>query len=73
METSVIARRLSARFVAGETLADALSVARRVNAEGITVTLDHLGENVTSLEEAAGWLDQQAREHYPESDYAASR
>src|SRR5947207_14825354 len=61
VETSALARRLSSRFVAGETLADALSVARRVNSEGISVTLDHLGENVTSLEEAAASRDEYIR------------
>ena len=53
METSSLARRLSTRFVAGETLDEALAVARTLNAEGITVTLDHLGESVYTLEEAA--------------------
>jgi proline dehydrogenase len=53
METSRWARRLSARFVAGDNLPDALGTCQRINAEGIAVTLDHLGENVTSLEEAA--------------------
>src|ERR1019366_1281844 len=53
METSSLARRLSTRFVAGETLEDALAVARKLNAEGITVTLDHLGESVSTLAEAA--------------------
>ncbi len=53
METSPLARRLSSRFVAGETLPEALDVSRAVNREGIAVTLDHLGENVTSLEETA--------------------
>ena len=53
METSSLARRLSTRFVAGETLLEALAVARKLNAEGITVTLDHLGESVSTLEEAA--------------------
>ena len=43
METSPAARRLSTRFVAGETLEQALEVARKLKAEGITVTLDHLG------------------------------
>src|SRR5712691_5177510 len=61
VETSALARRLSSRFVAGETLADALTVARRVNAEGISVTLDHLGENVRSLEEAARSRDEYLR------------
>lgn len=59
METAHVARRLSARFVAGETLNDALSVGKRINSEGIALTLDHLGESVTSLEEAA-----QARDIY---------
>ncbi len=52
METSALARRLAARFVAGDSLADALEAGRRINREGISLTLDHLGENVTSLEEA---------------------
>ena len=52
METSALARRLAARFVAGDTLADALEAGRRINREGISLTLDHLGENVTSLDEA---------------------
>ena len=59
METSPAARRLATRFVAGATLEEALAVGRRLNAEGITITLDHLGESVTSLEEAA-----QARDVY---------
>lgn len=53
METSPLARRLSSRFVAGETLDEALRASHRVSSEGIAVTLDHLGENVSSLEEAA--------------------
>jgi proline dehydrogenase len=61
LETSPLARRLSSRFVAGETLAEALAVAKRVNSEGISVTLDHLGENVTSLEEAAACRDEYIR------------
>jgi len=59
METSRLAQRLSARFVAGLTLDDALRVGRRINDEGIVLTLDHLGESVTSLGEAA-----QARDVY---------
>jgi len=57
METSALARRMSARFVAGDTLAEALEVCRRINSEGIAITLDHLGENVTSLQEAAASRD----------------
>jgi proline dehydrogenase len=61
METSRWARRLSARFVAGDNLPDALATCQRINAEGIAVTLDHLGENVTSLEEAAASRDAYLR------------
>src|SRR5580698_6098233 len=53
METSPTARRLATRFVAGETLNQALTLVRSLNAEGYTVTLDHLGESVSSLDEAA--------------------
>lgn len=56
-ETSPAARRLSTRFVAGETLEQALEVSRRLNGEGITVTLDHLGESVENLAEAAAARD----------------
>jgi proline dehydrogenase len=56
-ETSRLARNLSSRFVAGETLDDALRVGRKINSERITLTLDHLGESVTSLEEAAAARD----------------
>src|SRR4051794_28340300 len=57
IETSSLGRRLAARFVAGETLDQALTVARRLNQEGITATLDHLGESVTNLDEAAAARD----------------
>jgi proline dehydrogenase len=57
METSRFARRWSARFVAGDNLADAVATCQRINAEGISVTLDHLGENVTSLAEAEASRD----------------
>jgi proline dehydrogenase len=52
METSPLAHRLAHRFVAGDTLEQALDACRRVNAEGISATLDYLGENVSTLEEA---------------------
>ena len=52
METSPLAKRLATRFVAGDTLDEALAVARRIGSEGIAITLDHLGESVASLEEA---------------------
>lgn len=57
VETSPLAKRLAARFVAGDTLADALEEGRRINREGISLTLDHLGEHVTSLSEATASRD----------------
>ncbi len=52
METSLIAQRLASRFVAGASMDDALRVCRRVNGEGISATLDYLGENVGTIAEA---------------------
>ncbi|MCP5116129.1 MAG: proline dehydrogenase, partial [bacterium] len=40
-------RALSTRFVAGETLEQAIAAALELNAKGATVSLDHLGEHVT--------------------------
>jgi proline dehydrogenase len=47
-EHSKMGTKLSERFVAGMELADALRVAEQVNAQGISVTLDSLGESVNS-------------------------
>jgi proline dehydrogenase len=40
-------RRLSLRFVAGETLDEAAATTRKLNELGAQVSLDHLGEHVT--------------------------
>jgi proline dehydrogenase len=61
METSAFARRLAARFVAGDTWADGLEAGRRINREGIAVTFDRLGESVTSLAEAETSRDEYMR------------
>ena len=45
-------RALVARFVAGDRLEDALVVANRLGRQGLTTTLDRLGENVLTLKEA---------------------
>jgi proline dehydrogenase len=45
-------RRLSSRFVAGMHTDDALRAAAALNSQGISVTLDSLGENVHSPDEA---------------------
>jgi proline dehydrogenase len=59
IETSSISRRLTSRFIAGRTLEEGIRVAGQLSKDRILSTLDHLGENVTSLEEAA-----QARDSY---------
>jgi proline dehydrogenase len=57
METSPLVRPLTRRFIAGQTLEDALTVAARLERDCIMITLDRLGENVTSLEEAEASRD----------------
>ena len=52
---------LARRFVAGETAADAVAAARRVNSRGIRGILDFLGEHVTSPEEARGAVAEYLR------------
>jgi len=42
-------RAFARRFIAGETLEDAIAAARAIESEGLLQTLDHLGESVTSL------------------------
>jgi proline dehydrogenase len=46
------ARRAASRFVAGETLEEAIGVVGILNQNGINATLDHLGEHTNSLEAA---------------------
>jgi proline dehydrogenase len=46
------ARAMARRFVAGETLEDAVAAVQTLNEAGLSATLDHLGENVTSETEA---------------------
>jgi len=40
------------RFIAGETVEEAIEASRRVQAEGLHITLDYLGESVRTAEEA---------------------
>src|SRR5216110_3618344 len=54
-------RRMSHRFVAGEALDEAIAAARVCNDHGMLVSLDYLGENVSSTADA-----QHARDAYLE-------
>ncbi|MGD9144222.1 MAG: proline dehydrogenase family protein [Anaerolineae bacterium] len=47
-----LARRMARRFVAGETLEEAIAAAQALNGQGLLATLAYLGENVTSETEA---------------------
>jgi proline dehydrogenase len=59
LETSPAADRLTSRFIAGHTLEREVAVCQRLNRDGYMASLDHLGESVTSLDQA-----QSARDAY---------
>jgi proline dehydrogenase len=52
-----LGRRVALRFVAGETLDEAVEAARRSNDAGMTVSMDHLGEHVTDRRAAESARD----------------
>src|SRR5690349_11554839 len=54
---STAARRVAARFVAGETLTQALHSVAELNRRGMLATIDHLGENVITRQQAASSRD----------------
>ena len=45
-------RAFARRFIAGETIDDAIAAVRQLQSQGLLCTLDYLGESVTSLAEA---------------------
>jgi proline dehydrogenase len=51
-EKSSLGQRISSRFVAGTQVEDALRAATTLNQAGLSVSVDNLGENVTTPEEA---------------------
>jgi proline dehydrogenase len=54
-------RRMARRFVAGETLDEAIAAARECNNAGMLASLDYLGENVATISDA-----QHSRDAYLE-------
>ncbi len=50
--TSGLAGRVVARYIAGESVDEGLAAARALVAEGATLTLDHVGEFVSSMQQA---------------------
>jgi len=56
-----VSRQMAQRFVAGDTLQEAVAAARVLNEAGLTVSLDYLGEAVESREEAESATDMVIR------------
>lgn len=54
-----LSRKVTRRFVAGETLDDAIRAVKKLNGEGLLATLDHLGESVANADDA-----RRARDDY---------
>jgi len=57
-----VTRRMAQRFVPGEELGPAIDAVRACNVAGMTASLDHLGENVVTREDA-----ERARASYTEA------
>jgi proline dehydrogenase len=57
VETSSLSQKLTSRFVAGSHLADGVGVLKKLAADHVLTTLDCLGENVKSIEDAADSRD----------------
>ena len=59
VRTHRLAKKFASRFVAGETIDEAVAAAKELQGKGITVSLDMLGESVAQPAEA-----EQARDTY---------
>jgi proline dehydrogenase len=59
--TAPYTRDVVTRFVAGDTADDALRVTERLQAAGLLVTLDYLGEDTVDPEQAAAVTDEYVR------------
>lgn len=59
---SRLAWRAARRFIAGQTVDQAIAVVQELNAQGLSASLDHLGENVSRLADA-----EQAADAYVEA------
>ena len=54
-------RWVSRRYVAGSTLEEAVAVMKRLSAEGACFTIDVLGEEISSMDEATFFLEEYIR------------
>lgn len=53
-----VARNTARRFVAGETVAEAISAVKELNRKNFSASLDYLGENISTAEEAKAAADE---------------
>jgi proline dehydrogenase len=53
-----LVRYFAGRYIAGETLNDAVTCVRQLNSEGVCATLDVLGEDITTKEESIASREQ---------------
>lgn len=56
-----VIRYFAGRYIAGETIEDAIRTVRQLNCEGVSATLDVLGEDITTKEEAITSRDWSTR------------
>jgi proline dehydrogenase len=61
VRNNTLAKKFASRFVAGETLDEALAAVKGLNAKGITASLDLLGESVTNEREARATASEYLR------------
>jgi proline dehydrogenase len=61
VSTAPVARDVVARFVAGDTADDALRATRRLQADGLLVSLDYLGEDTVDPEQATAVTEEYVR------------
>jgi proline dehydrogenase len=61
VETAPFTRDVVRRFVAGTTTDEALRVTRQLAADGLAVTLDHLGEELVTAVDAAATVEEYVR------------
>jgi proline dehydrogenase len=69
-----VAQKVAFRFVAGETVDDAIDTARTLNNQGLSATMDFLGESVTSAADATAARDEIIRllDHINKSEVNAN-
>lgn len=61
VETAPVSRSIVRRFIAGEHVDDALQRTRELVADGLAVTIDHLGEDTTNPQQAEATRDEYLR------------